>query len=79
VTSTVLLVALAACLAWTGHFAIAAAGASTLALLPVFAGMYAGQLVRRRLHADVYRRWFFIGLLGLGAYSVARAALQLSR
>lgn len=73
------MLALATCLAWTGHFAVASAGASTLALLPVFAGMYAGQLVRLRLHGDAYRKWFFIGLLGLGAYSVIRAAVQLLR
>jgi uncharacterized membrane protein YfcA len=73
------MLALAACLAWTGHFEVASAGASTLALLPVFAGMYAGQLVRLRLHADAYRKWFFIGLIGLGAYSVIRATLQWTR
>jgi uncharacterized membrane protein YfcA len=73
------MLALAACLAWTGHFAVASAGASTLALLPVFAGMYAGQLVRLRLHADAYRKWFFVGLIGLGAYSVVRAMLQWAR
>jgi uncharacterized protein len=73
------MLALAACLAWTGHFAVASAGASTLALLPVFAGMYAGQLVRLRLHADAYRKGFFIGLIALGAYSVIRATLQIVR
>jgi uncharacterized protein len=72
------MLALAACLAWTGHFAVASAGASALALLPVFAGMYAGQYVRLRLHADAYRKWFFIGLIGLGAYSVIRAIVQLT-
>lgn len=71
------MLALATCLAWTGHFEVASAGASTVALLPVFAGMYAGRLVRLRLHADAYRKWFFIGLIGLGAYSVIRAAVQL--
>ena len=71
----VAMLALAACLAWTGHFRIASAGASTLALLPVFVGMFAGQLVRVRLHADAYRKWFFIGLIGLGASSVIRALL----
>jgi len=73
------MLALAACLAWTGHFEVASAGASGLALLPVFAGMYAGQLVRTRLHADAYRKWFFIGLIGLGAYSILRATVQLAR
>jgi uncharacterized membrane protein YfcA len=70
---------LAACLAWTGHFEIASAGASTLALIPVFAGLYAGQAIRVRLHADAFRKWFFIGLIGLGAYSALRAILQLMR
>jgi uncharacterized membrane protein YfcA len=74
----VAMLALAACLAWSGHFAIASAGASALALLPVFAGMYAGQFVRLRLHAEAYRKWFFIGLIGLGAYSMIRALVQLT-
>jgi uncharacterized protein len=73
------MLALAACLAWTGHFAVASAGASALALLPVFAGMYAGQLIRLRLHADAYRKWFFLGLIGLGAYSIVRAMTQMMR
>jgi uncharacterized protein len=73
------MLSLASCLAWTGHFEIASAGASTVALLPVFAGMYAGQAIRVRLHADAYRKWFFIGLVALGAYSVLRAALLLTR
>lgn len=72
----VAMLALAICLAWTGHFEVASAGASTLALLPVFAGMYAGQLLRRRLHAGVYRKWFFIGLFALGASSIIRAMIS---
>lgn len=75
----VAMLALAACLAWTGHFAVGSAGASALALLPVFAGLYSGQLIRLRLHATAYRKWFFIGLIGLGAYSVIRATVQLVR
>jgi uncharacterized protein len=67
------MLALAACLAWTGHFRFASAGASTLAVLPVFVGMHAGRLIRVRLHADAYRKWFFIGLIGLGGYSVVRS------
>jgi uncharacterized membrane protein YfcA len=70
---------LAACLAWTGHFEITSAGASALALIPVFAGLYAGQAIRIRLHADAFRKWFFIGLIVLGAYSGLRAILQLVR
>jgi uncharacterized protein len=71
------IVALASCLAVTGHLQIASAGASALALIPVFIGMYAGQTIRTRLHANDFRRWFFVGLFALGGYSVARALLQM--
>lgn len=67
------MLSLAVCLAWTGHFKLASASASTLALLPIFAGMYTGQLIRVRLHAHAYRKRFFIGVIGLGAYSVIRS------
>jgi uncharacterized membrane protein YfcA len=67
------MVALASCLAWTGHLRVASAGASMLALVPVFAGMHLGQMIRLRLHADAFRKWLFIGLLALGGYSVVRA------
>lgn len=71
------MLSLAACLAWTGHFAVGSASASALALVPVFAGMYAGQIVRMRLHADQFRKWLFVGLLALGGYSALRAMVQL--
>lgn len=72
------MIALASCLAWSGHLQIASAGASTVALIPVFFGMYAGQSTRTRLPAPQFRRWFFVGLIGIGGYSVVRAALQMS-
>lgn len=72
------MLSLALCLAWTGHLEIASAGASALALIPVFAGMSVGQVIRMRLHADEFRRWFFVGLLALGGYSALRAIVQLS-
>jgi uncharacterized membrane protein YfcA len=72
----VAMVSLAICLAWTGHFKVASVGASTLAMLPAFVGMHAGQAVRQRLHGDAYRKWFFIGLIALGAYSVIRALVS---
>jgi uncharacterized protein len=75
----VAMLSLASCLAWTGHFEVASAGASTIALLPVFAGMYAGQLIRVRLHADDFRKWFFIGLIALGTYSALRATVMIMR
>jgi uncharacterized membrane protein YfcA len=73
----VAMVSLATCLAWTGHFKVASAGASLLASVPVFAGMYIGQLIRVRLHADEFRKWFFVGLIVLGSYSALRAFVQL--
>jgi uncharacterized membrane protein YfcA len=72
------MLALAACLAWTGHLHLASAGRSMLALLPVFVGMFAGQMIRLRLHADEFRRWFFVGLLALAGYSIVRALAQLT-
>jgi len=44
------------------------AGSWAVALLFSLAGMYAGQLLRRRTAEQVFRRGFFIGLLVLGTY-----------
>jgi uncharacterized membrane protein YfcA len=48
------------------------AGASLLAMLPAFAGMYIGQWMRLRASEAVFRRIFFAGLIALGAYLAAR-------
>lgn len=72
----VAILALASCLAWTGHLHVATAGSSVLACVPAFAGVYAGQIVRQRLHANAYRKWFFTGLFALGAYSAIRAIVR---
>jgi uncharacterized membrane protein YfcA len=48
---------------------------SAAALLPAVAGMIAGQRIRRRLSEARFRQVFFIGILALGAYIVANAAL----
>ena len=37
------------------------------------AGMYVGQVVRRRTAEQVFRRGFFIGLLALGTYMCLRS------
>jgi uncharacterized protein len=75
---TVSIVALTICLVWTGDLHFQVLGTSTLALLPVFVGMFAGQAIRRRLHADTFRKWFFVGLIALGGYMATRAAAQLA-
>lgn len=50
---------------------------SAAALVPAAAGMLFGQRIRRRLSESLFRRIFFVGLLALGAYIVAGAALDL--
>jgi hypothetical protein len=39
-----------------------------IAMAAAFAGMYLGQLLRSRMDADTFRRWFLIAMLLLGLY-----------
>ena len=48
---------------------------SAAALLPAILGMIAGQRVRRHLSEARFRQIFFIAILVLGGYIIARAAL----
>lgn len=48
---------------------------SLLACIPAFAGMAAGAALRKRLSETMFRRVFFVSLIVLGAYIVAKAAL----
>lgn len=66
-------IALAAALAFKDQYQPTAMWNSLLAVLPALAGMYVGQLVRDKLRPEVFRRWFFIGLVVLGAYMLANA------
>ncbi|APW43259.1 sulfite exporter TauE/SafE family protein [Rhodoferax saidenbachensis] len=70
---TVSTVALAAALALQGSYQLPASGSSALAVLPALAGMFLGQRVRATLRPDVFRRWFFVGLIVLGIYMLVRA------
>lgn len=70
---TVSTLALAAGLLAAGKFELAVAGTSLLALLPALGGMWLGQRLRDRLQPEVFRRWFFVALIVLGSYMVARA------
>jgi uncharacterized membrane protein YfcA len=70
---TVSTLALAVGLMATGQFKAAVATSSLLALLPALGGMLFGQRVRNWLKPEVFRRWFFVGLLILGTYMVVRA------
>lgn len=69
VSSTVLGVGLAL----KGAYAFSTAWTSLLAVLPALAGMWLGQSIRNRLQPEVFRRWFFIGLIGLGLTMLVRA------
>lgn len=70
---TVSTVALAVALTGSGLLGPKIAGVSTLALLPALGGMFVGGWVRGRVSEPVFRRCFFLGLLGLGAHLAARA------
>ncbi len=70
---TVSTLALAAGLLSSGKFELSVAGTSLLALLPALGGMFLGQRLRERLQPAVFRRWFFVALIVLGGYMVARA------
>ena len=70
---TVSTLALAAGLLGSGKFELSTAGTSLLAMLPALGGMLLGQRLRERLRPAVFRRWFFVALIVLGGYMVARA------
>lgn len=60
---------------WMQHaYKPASAMVSFLAVFPALAGMYCGQLARRRLPAAVFLRLFLVGLISLGAYMMWRSA-----
>ncbi len=66
-------VALGVGLAVSGELHASVAGVSLLALIPAAGGMLLGQSIRNRLRPEMFRRWFFIGLLALGVYMLIRA------
>jgi uncharacterized protein len=66
--------ALATALALSGSYPPSAVTGSLFAVLPALLGMALGQRVRDRLKPELFRRWFFIGLIALGGYMMAHAA-----
>lgn len=70
---TVSTLALAIGLMVNGRFELTVAGSSLLALFPALVGMYLGQIIRGKLQPQLFRRWFFIGMLVLGVYIALRA------
>lgn len=72
---TVSTIALAAGLSARGAFALDNLALSGLAVLPALAGMWAGQIVRRKVSPASFRRWFLVCLLLLGCEMLARPLL----
>lgn len=67
--------ALAATLGGGGALPVPVLAASLAALLPTLGGMAVGQWLRRRTRPERFKRWFFLGLLALGAWLLARAVV----
>lgn len=62
-------------LAGNGLFSISLGVASTLVCVPAILGMVLGQRLRSGMSEAKFRRYFFVTLLGLSLYIVARAFL----
>jgi len=70
---TVSTIALTLNLAIGGALNASMAGPSVGALAMACVGMWLGQTLRWRMQPAVFRRWFFVGLVLLGLYLVARS------
>lgn len=49
----------------------------TIGMIAAFAGMYIGQVVRSRMDAETFRRWFLIAMLLLGFYLAGEMILRI--
>ena len=70
VSFTVSTVALAIGLWFNDSYSIGAVSASVLMLAPALIGMYAGQYLRMRLSAQLFRHCLFVSLAILGGYQI---------
>lgn len=70
---TVSTVALALALQGNSLLTVDLGALSTLAVAPALLGMVLGQRIRQRLSESAFRRVFFLSLLVLGAYIIARS------
>jgi uncharacterized protein len=74
---TVSTLALTINLAFVGVLKTSLAGPAVGALATSCAGMWIGQVLRLRMTPTTFRRWFFVGLLLLGAYLVVRSVISI--
>lgn len=49
----------------------------TVAMAAAFAGMYLGQVLRARMDAETFRRWFLIAMLLLGLYLAGNMLMRI--
>jgi uncharacterized protein len=73
---TISTIALGAAMWVNGALNFSMGGMSGIALLLALCGMWIGTRVRLRLNQAAFRRWFFVGLIALGVYMVAKATLN---
>jgi uncharacterized membrane protein YfcA len=69
---TVSTIALGVALGVSGNYSPGVLLASLAAVVPALAGMFVGQATRHRIEPVAFRRWFFIAMLVVGAYMVAK-------
>jgi uncharacterized protein len=60
-----------------GLLGVSIALPGAIAMVAAFAGMYIGQVLRSRMSADTFRRWFLISMLLLGIYLAAETLMRL--
>ncbi len=72
---TVSTLALAAALAAAGKYPLDSVGGSALAVAPALLGMVLGQRLRDKVPPERFRRAFFVAMILLGLYMVARVWL----
>ncbi|CFX14545.1 Membrane protein [Candidatus Filomicrobium marinum] len=72
---TVSTIALAIGLGLQGALQVSDLGMSTLTIAPALVGMWTGQLIRQRISAAAFRRWFLLGLVVLGTELMSRGLI----
>ncbi len=60
-----------------GLLGVSIALPGAIAMVAAFAGMYLGQVLRSRMSADTFRRWFLISMMLLGIYLASETLMKL--
>ena len=76
---TVATLALGFTLTQSGLMTSATALPGAVAMVCSFGGVFIGQVVRSRMPAETFRRWFLIAMILLGIYLAASAVYEIYR